>query len=58
MTWPVHHGSPSSAGATAVVLPAPGGAISTAARWRQGGQQVRQDGVDGQIVTAIRPESR
>ncbi len=30
MTWPVHHGSPSSAGATAVVLPAPGGATSTA----------------------------
>src|SRR5690606_30359293 len=29
-TCPVHHGSPISAGATAVVLPAPGGATSTA----------------------------
>ena len=30
ITVPVHHGSASKAGATAVVLPAPGGATSTA----------------------------
>ena len=39
ITVPLHQSSPSKAGATAVVLPAPGGAIRTAprtvlARWR------------------------
>ena len=43
-------GSPSSAGATAVVLPAPGGATSTAFdRSRERREQVGQDGMDGKI---------
>ena len=45
----MHQGSPSRAGATAVVLPAPGGATSTALRAARAGaaSSVRQDGVDG-----------
>ena len=44
---PSHHGSASSAGATRVVLPAPGGATSTArGPSRKRGEQVGQDGVD------------
>ncbi len=36
MIWPLHHASPSKAGATAVVFPAPGGATSTAPLfWRK-----------------------
>ena len=43
------HGSSSSASGTRVVLPAPGGATSTAdVRACEGGAQVADDGVDGE----------
>ncbi len=48
-TVPLHHSSPSRAGATAVVLPAPGGAIRTAElRSRKAASRSGEDSVDGE----------
>ena len=53
---PAHQGSPSKAGATAVVLPAPGGATSTAfGPAREGGEQIRKDGDGWEARSHVRP---